>query len=332
MKKQISKLIIQKKFIDVSKDEFVVENGEEKIISDILSKKKKKQKSFDNSISIIGDDLDLNSEFDEEEDTKEKKKVEDIKEKKEEKVEEEKESNTANVEISNENVVDSTLETISIDEIPEQDIDVQEQEPPEENIEEIVEQKPAKPEYDFSSLVKTEYDKGFEAGKKSAIKIMENEFKKKLFSGVKGLFTLTENIRKEFNDYKINLDNHIITLALAIASKIIKKEISIDNEMVISHVKEAINKIIGVDSLIIYINPNDEEILRNYKNEIIDKFDSIKDLSIQVNEKIEVGGCKIESRLGNVDARIETQLSVIEEALRENVRNNNNETKTENRE
>jgi len=92
-------------------------------------------------------------------------------------------------------------------------------------------------------------------------------------------------------------------------------------------VKEAIGKIIGVDSITIVINPKDEEILRKYKDEITNKFDSLKEINIQTNELIEQGSCKIESQLGNIDARFESQLKIIEETLLNNITSiNNNET------
>ena len=333
MNKRKNRFIISKELIDVSKNQFIVDNGEEQIIADILLDKKKKKKSYNKGNYFDGDDdddgIDLDSEFDEEEEADKKKAK---------KTEEEKKSEVEDTQANDESVTDdSPDETLPVEEeIPEPEpyiqpeISVQE-EVPENSVEEL-EQKPNKPEYDFTSLVKIEYDKGFEAGKKSAMKMMENEFKKKLFSGVKGIFALTENIKKEFSDYKANLDNYVLTIALGIASKVIRHELSINNEIIISQVKEAISKVIGVDTLIVHINPKDAEILRAYKDDIMDKFDSIKDLSIQINDKIEEGGCKIESRLGNVDARIETQLAVIEEALKQTIQSNNDGNKTENRE
>ena len=341
MKNPKSRLIIKNEFVNVSKDHVTIDNGEEQIVADILADRKKKKDRYSKGNHFVDDDydngMDSDSEFNEEEE---------VGKKKAKKVKEEQESEVEDTQESDESVTDFPDEILSVEEeipepveeeipepveeeIPEPKPDIQEVS--ENNVEEI-EQKPPKPEYDFSNLIKVEYDKGFEAGKKSAMKIMENEFRKKLFSGVKSIFTLTENIKKEFSDYKTNLDNYVITIALGIASKVIRHEISINKEIIISQIKEAINKVIGVDTLIVHINPKDADILKAYKDDIMDKFDSIKDLNIQINDKIEEGGCKIESRLGNVDARLDTQLAVIEETLRGTIQNNNDGNKTENRE
>jgi flagellar assembly protein FliH len=43
--------------------------------------------------------------------------------------------------------------------------------------------------------------------------------------------------------------------------------------------------------------------------------DSVKEIVIEADGKVERGGCIIESELGNIDARISTQFALIEEAL-----------------
>ena len=178
----------------------------------------------------------------------------------------------------------------------------------------------SKIEIDYSGIIKQEYDKGFESGKKSAVKVLENEFKKKTSVGIHELANLMSGIKNEFEEYKLQFDKFIISLSIAIAEKIVKREVIIDNDIIIMQIKDAINKVLGVENITIHINPADEEILRMHKNEIMNKFDSIKELHIHSNDTIEQGGCKIESHLGNVDARISTQLKIIEDALLENIK------------
>lgn len=201
-----------------------------------------------------------------------------------------------------------------------------EQQETEVNEEENLEQEQSH-QFDYTYILKQEYDKGFHEGKKSALMQLENEYKKRITSTINQFSNLIDNIKQEFDEYKKNLDRYIISLSIAIAEKIIKREVRIDSDIVIMQVKEAIGKIIGVDSITIVINPKDEEILRKYKDEITNKFDSLKEINIQTNELIEQGSCKIESQLGNIDARFESQLKIIEETLLNNITSiNNNET------
>lgn len=183
------------------------------------------------------------------------------------------------------------------------------------------------PTIDYSSILKQEYDKGFQDGKKSAVSLLESEYKKRISSTLSEFTNLIQSIKEEFEEYKKNIDKYIITLSIAIAEKIIKREVKIDNEIVIIQIKEAIAKILGVESITILINPKDEEIIRKFKDDILNKFDNLKEIVIQPNESIEEGSCKIESSLGNVDARFTSQLKIVEEALLENITTlKNNET------
>jgi Flagellar biosynthesis/type III secretory pathway protein len=43
--------------------------------------------------------------------------------------------------------------------------------------------------------------------------------------------------------------------------------------------------------------------------------DSVREIVIESDNKVERGGCIIESDLGNIDARLSTQFELIEEAL-----------------
>ncbi len=175
-------------------------------------------------------------------------------------------------------------------------------------------------EIEYSGILKQEYDKGFADGKKSAVKMLENEYKKKIIKSINDFENLMIALNNEFEEYKTQFDKHIITLSVAIAEKILKREVLLDDSRIVDIFKEAINKILGVESITVLVNPADEELIRNKKSEIVNKYDSIKEITIQSNDKIERGGCKIESRLGNVDARLSSQLKIIEDALLDNIK------------
>jgi flagellar assembly protein FliH len=55
--------------------------------------------------------------------------------------------------------------------------------------------------------------------------------------------------------------------------------------------------------------------VREHRAAIASGSDSIRDMVIEADEKVERGGCILESDSGNVDARISTQLKKIEETL-----------------
>ena len=93
------------------------------------------------------------------------------------------------------------------------------------------------------------------------------------------------------------------------------REIEVDEGAVLARSREAIRKIIGVDKIKIHVSPSDEEYIREHRNELSSYADSVKEIVIEADSKVERGGCVIESELGNIDARVSTQFELIEEAL-----------------
>jgi flagellar biosynthesis/type III secretory pathway protein FliH len=277
----ISKSIIKKKKVFYLNDQYLVHSGAGKIVSDFTFEKEKERLSEERALQALsGNDVDQYAEIEEEIIPQRRT-------------------------IAGESGLISSDAAIN---------------PPSKETTEFAVKEIPRIEIDYSGVIKQEYDKGVEAGKKSAVKFLENEFKKKLSVGTHEISNLMDGIKNEFEEYKHQFDKYIITLSIAIAEKIVKHEIILESDIIIMQIKDAINKVLGVENITIHINPEDEEMLRMHKNEIMNKFDSIKELHIHANDKIERGGCKIESQLGNVDARISTQLKIIEDALLENIK------------
>jgi flagellar assembly protein FliH len=111
----------------------------------------------------------------------------------------------------------------------------------------------------------------------------------------------------------------VIDLALEISACVVKREVVLESP-VIMQIREAIKRILGVEKVKIKINTADEELVRTHKTDLHQAADSVKEFVIDVDDKISEGSCILESELGNVDARIETQMKQIETAMREHAR------------
>ncbi|MGE5314477.1 MAG: FliH/SctL family protein [Acidobacteriota bacterium] len=112
------------------------------------------------------------------------------------------------------------------------------------------------------------------------------------------------------------VEETVIALALEIGSRVVKREIELSSP-IIAQIRDALRRILGVEKVRIKINRQDEELVRAQKTELHQAADSVKEFVLDIDEKITPGGCILESELGNVDARIETQLRQIEDALGE---------------
>jgi flagellar assembly protein FliH len=171
----------------------------------------------------------------------------------------------------------------------------------------------------MKELLGSEYAKGYEEGRKKALEEMENDFKNKLSDTIIHLSELTNVIKNEFDDFKYCINQEVIRLSISIAEKILKREVKIDDKTIVAQVSECIRKIIGVENIIIFVNPEDERVLKLFKSDFYHTFESLKDITIQGHERIDRGSCRIESNMGNVDARFATQMKIIEDTLLEKI-------------
>jgi flagellar assembly protein FliH len=111
------------------------------------------------------------------------------------------------------------------------------------------------------------------------------------------------------------LERDAYQFALAVAGRIIKREVALDNDTIVRQIKGAIRRVVGVETIKLRVHPADEEIVREHRAIFLSSAGSIRDMVIEVDDALEPGGCIIESTAGNVDARIATQIRQVATAL-----------------
>ncbi len=159
------------------------------------------------------------------------------------------------------------------------------------------------------------YQQGVEAGKEEISRKLNDEFERKMEEATESIGSVIRELGAEVARLDQDFDKAIVTLAIAIARRVVAREIEVDEEAVLARTREAIRKIIGVEKIKIHVSPSDEEYIRGHRNELSAYADSVKEIVIEADGKVERGGCVIESELGNIDARVSTQFELIEESL-----------------
>lgn len=126
--------------------------------------------------------------------------------------------------------------------------------------------------------------------------------------------TLNEAIKQRKKIIK-DSESEIVRLSLKIAEQIIHSEVSVNKDAVMGIVAEAINRVSDRESVIVKVNKDDAEFIKNNKDKLSGIVDGVKNLSILEDSQVDPGGCVVETHLGFVDARISTKLSLIEQAI-----------------
>ena len=112
------------------------------------------------------------------------------------------------------------------------------------------------------------------------------------------------------------LEPELIKLAVAVAKKIIGKEISVDREIVKQCVARAIEKIVEREKLILYVHPSDLPVVLEYKPHLVEMFDGIKSIEVVASENgISPGGCTVETDLLKANGQVEAQLEEVLQGL-----------------
>lgn len=159
------------------------------------------------------------------------------------------------------------------------------------------------------------FQQGFREGQQEAETRMCAEYEEALANERQKVRALLSSFEAQQKAYHQSLEQSTMKFGLAVAEIIIKREVSLDKELVLQQVREALKRIVGVERIKLRVNPQDESIVKESRTAVTEDFDSVREIVIEIDETIEPGGCILESDSGNVDARLSTQLKKIEESL-----------------
>lgn len=182
----------------------------------------------------------------------------------------------------------------------------------EQDAKDIVEQAKLKAEIEVNSIKAEAWEvghgEGFEAGKKQVLLNSSN------------IFANVQNVMEEALKQKDALLNEtkedIILTIFNVAEKIVKKELT-DKEVLKNNLLKAFDLISTSKKVTVYVNWEQLELAEELKEDLNSKFYAIEEFSIVEDKMLLPGGCIIETKMGRIDASIETQLEAIKDGLKD---------------
>lgn len=106
-----------------------------------------------------------------------------------------------------------------------------------------------------------------------------------------------------------------VQLALAIARKVIAREVAMTPETVVSVAKAALAKVMDSGHVKVIVHPDDIPIIDQQNGDLKGQLDAKCQLYFEGDASIERGGCIVETDFGDIDARLDHQLDRIVGAL-----------------
>jgi flagellar assembly protein FliH len=174
-------------------------------------------------------------------------------------------------------------------------------------------QESARPSSSTDDIEERAFQNGFQEGEKSALESHSAEVASAVTS-LKQAVTDIQNLRQEIYH---SIEHEVVELALSIARKVVCQEIKTNKDVVVCVAREALSQVEVPGKIKIRLNPADLEFITETRAQISGLSRQIENVTFEAEEGIASGGCVIETKLGEIDARIEKQFQIVEDRFRD---------------
>lgn len=155
------------------------------------------------------------------------------------------------------------------------------------------------------------YEEGFKAGFEEGRRVGRSEIrivKQRLESVVEAFLKERENFLK-------SMEPTILKLIKVIAQKVIQREINTNPEIILGVVKEALQRVVDSEKVLLKINPQDLEEVKKMMENWVSLLGPVSEFKIIGDDGISRGGCLVETSYGTIDGTIESKIEKIEDLL-----------------
>ena len=163
------------------------------------------------------------------------------------------------------------------------------------------------PPHDCSQLQQEAYESGVASGKQQGRAEVQGPAEVELARAL-NMVAQVEQVRLASAK---QAESDILELALAMARKVIHREVSLDPDIVVMQVRQIIATIIETGVIRVLVHPSEVAHLQTFRPSFAGADGNPVQLSIDGDETIQPGGCIIESSQYFINATIEKQLEAI---------------------
>ncbi len=160
---------------------------------------------------------------------------------------------------------------------------------------------------------------GFEAGLSQGREAGAKAERERVAAETKGLADLLRQAAAAVEGRRAELvaeaERDLVRLAIAIAEKIVRREVEAGTPVAPEVVRRAIELMARRHEVRILLHPADVAVVEAVLPELRRQFADLGKVSIEASDGVSRGGCRVASREGAVDADLRTQLEEIERGL-----------------
>ena len=177
----------------------------------------------------------------------------------------------------------------------------------------------AAPHVHAEDLEQAAFCRGFSDGEKKGYEQGERDGRDATMKQIVPVLQSLRQILAELESFRRresqNLEKELVELALAVARKIVGREVEVRPDTVAHLLHEAIGHLAHAGTLTIRLNPADLERLSDVSSQVLNGLTDPGRVRFETDASLSVGDCFIESEAGEMDVRLDQRLRVVEEAF-----------------
>lgn len=162
------------------------------------------------------------------------------------------------------------------------------------------------------------YQRGFEEGAKSATEVKESELAEyhKITKIIEQILAGLTNFSEKI---VLSAEKDVLEISVAVASQIVRKEISENQDILMAYVTEGLKKLGPTETAYIKIHPSDFDLLSKKSQWLLEQVEGVQCLTFEHDLGLQSGDCIVESTERSIDGRPDSQLAIIKRRLLSNL-------------
>lgn len=150
---------------------------------------------------------------------------------------------------------------------------------------------------------------------KECEEIKENAQREGFEAGFKQWTEYVAKLEEEIIKVRGELEKFLVPVALKAAKKIVGREMELSDDTIVDIVANSLKAVSQHKKITIYVNKKNLEALEHNRSKLKGIFEGLEVLSLRERADIAPGGCVIETEGGIINAQLENQWRVLENAL-----------------
>ncbi len=133
------------------------------------------------------------------------------------------------------------------------------------------------------------------------------EIDAQLAQAVSSIQAVVEEARAQRQSVIESAEPELVKLAMSIAERIVHEQITVDPNVVVDNVRQALTRLVGREVVTLRVNPADLDTIRAHRDTIAGAND-VEHLRVVEDQRVDRGGVVVETDAGTIDAKVSTQI------------------------